>query len=288
MPFTPSHAVVALPFLRTPLIPAAIAVGAMTPDLPLFVRGMFPGYARTHDFVWLPLTVLMALALLLLWRCVFRPAARELAPRFLSDCFPGEWDQTAAPALRSTFGFAARSGDSPHPGASSKSGSGSGSGSVADSPLRKTALLVLSLVLGVVTHIVWDLFTHEGRAGTELFPILNQAWGPLVGYKWVQHGSSVVALMVLAIAGAIWLQKRPRIQRPRVLTRWVRVSWWLSLPTLLAGALVWGMLVFGPFTDEWTVQHLAYRVLPSASGLFGVATALLCVGVQLAGRRARK
>ena len=40
MPFTPSHAVVALPFLRTPLVPAAIAVGAMTPDLPLFVRGI--------------------------------------------------------------------------------------------------------------------------------------------------------------------------------------------------------------------------------------------------------
>ena len=38
MPFTPSHAVVALPFVRTPLVPAAIAVGAMAPDLPLFVR----------------------------------------------------------------------------------------------------------------------------------------------------------------------------------------------------------------------------------------------------------
>ena len=38
MPLTPSHAVVALPFVRTPLLPAAIAVGAMAPDLPLFLR----------------------------------------------------------------------------------------------------------------------------------------------------------------------------------------------------------------------------------------------------------
>ena len=29
MPFTPSHAVVALPFLRGPIVPAAVAVGAM-------------------------------------------------------------------------------------------------------------------------------------------------------------------------------------------------------------------------------------------------------------------
>ena len=57
MPFTPSHAVVALPFLRTPLVPAAIAVGAMAPDLPLFLRGMPLHYGLTHSLAWLPLTI---------------------------------------------------------------------------------------------------------------------------------------------------------------------------------------------------------------------------------------
>lgn len=33
MPFTPSHVAAALPFLRTPLIPAALVIGTMTPDL---------------------------------------------------------------------------------------------------------------------------------------------------------------------------------------------------------------------------------------------------------------
>ena len=54
MPFTPSHAVVALPFLRTPLVSAAIAVGAMAPDLPLFLRGMPLHYGLTHSLAWLP------------------------------------------------------------------------------------------------------------------------------------------------------------------------------------------------------------------------------------------
>ena len=80
MPFTPSHAVVALPFLRTPLVPAAIAVGAMAPDLPLFVRGLPLHYGLTHSLVWLPLTIVVALVLLLVWRCVLRPAVRELSP----------------------------------------------------------------------------------------------------------------------------------------------------------------------------------------------------------------
>ena len=74
MPFTPSHAVVALPFLRTPLVPAAIAVGAMSPDLPLFLRGMPLHYGMTHSLVWLPLTIADALVLLLVWRCLLRPA----------------------------------------------------------------------------------------------------------------------------------------------------------------------------------------------------------------------
>ena len=108
MPFTPSHAVVALPFVRTPLPPAAIAVGAMTPDLPLFVRGLGPSYVQTHSLVSLPLTLLLALALLLLWRCVLRPASRALAPAWVATRLPGEWDERAGAAFRATFGIRPR------------------------------------------------------------------------------------------------------------------------------------------------------------------------------------
>lgn len=273
MPFTPSHAVVALPFLRTPLIPAAIAVGAMAPDLPLFVRGMLPSYARTHDFAWLPVTTLVALALLLLWRCVLRPVSRELAPRVLGERLPGEWDQGAAATLRTTFGIPAPGSESPN------------TRERGVSRFATTLLLLISLALGVATHIVWDLFTHEGRAGAELFPVLAEFWGPLAGYKWLQHASSVAGLLILAIWAALWFHKQPCIQRKRALPQWVRVCWWLSLPVLLVGAWVWGMLVFGPFTEEWTVQHLAYRVLPPASAIFGCITFALCLGIQHARRR---
>src|SRR5690606_27603774 len=89
MPFTPAHAVIALPFLRTPLLPAAIAVGAMTPDLPLFVRGTPLTYHLTHTNVLL--TALIALVLLLVWWAVLRPAVRELSPRRLAARLPREW-----------------------------------------------------------------------------------------------------------------------------------------------------------------------------------------------------
>ena len=86
MPFTPSHAVVALPFVRTPLLPAAIAIGAMTPDLPLFLRGTPLSYQATHTNV--ALSTAIEFVLLVLWYAPLRPAVRELAPLAVARRLP--------------------------------------------------------------------------------------------------------------------------------------------------------------------------------------------------------
>ena len=65
----------------------------------------------------------------------------------------------------------------------------------------------------------------------------------------------------------------------------MRVAWWLSLPLALALAWGWGLLAYGPLTPEWTVQHLAYRVLPPACAVWAVLTVALCVGILVAKRR---
>ena len=163
MPFTPSHAVVALPFVRTPLVPAAIAVGAMTPDLPLFVRVSPLGYGRTHD-----LRVAAgdgAARPRAAARVALRAASggAELSPRWLAGRLPAEWDRGAAGALRETLGVRTMRA----PGRPQRR-------SVS---WRAVVLLVVSLALGVASHIVWDLFTHEGRGGVDLFPALAEQWG---------------------------------------------------------------------------------------------------------------
>ncbi|MET0411496.1 MAG: DUF4184 family protein [Polyangiaceae bacterium] len=261
MPFTPSHAVVALPFVRTPLVPAAIAIGAMTPDLPLFVRGTPLQYGRTHDLAWLPVTVLVALALLVVWRCILRPAVRELAPRWLAARLPGEWDAGARASWRETF------------------------------PPRASALLLLvaSLAIGVVSHIVWDLFTHEARWGVELFPLLDADWGPLTGYKWLQHGSSVVGLAVIGVWMLMWLARRaPVTPRTRVVPDTVRWVWWFSLPVILIVAWFALLPLYGGFDEHFGPAHLAYRVLPPACALWGALTVVLCLVVQARARGARR
>ncbi len=257
MPFTPSHAVVALPFLRTRLVPAAIAIGAMTPDLPLFVRGMWPGYGLTHDFAWLPVTVVVAFVLLLVWRCVLRPAARELLPRPVAERLPVGWDAGARTALRESVGGG----------------------------IIGILWLVLSLALGVASHIAWDLFTHEGRVGEQLFPALAGQWGPFTGAKWLQHASSAFGLLVLAIFAAVWLSRRAPAPVRRAIPDAARWVWWFSLPVALVVASVIALAVNGGFDAEYTTTHLIYGVLTKVAAVWAALTLALALFVQA--RRAR-
>ncbi len=267
MPFTPSHAVVALPFIRTPLVPAAIAIGAMAPDLPLFVRGLPLHYGRTHDLAWVPVTVALALLLLLVWRAVLRPAVRELSPAWLAARLPGEWDRGAAVGVRETLALTAVRGE----------------GTERRWRVEWTGmlLLVVSLLIGVVSHIVWDLFTHEGRWGVVLLPSIGDEWGPLPGFKWLQHGSSVLGLVIIGVWALLWLRRRnaaPRVER--VLPVAARWAWWVSLPVVLVAAWALGLALMGPLDPGFTVAHLAYRVLPPACALWGALTVGLCLVVQ--------
>lgn len=252
MPFTPSHAVVALPFARTvPGLAAAVAAGAMTPDLPLFVRGTPLSYGITHSWAWIPLTAVVAGILLLVWWLLIRPAVRELSPRPIAERLPGEWD----------------------------------GGLRVERPAIRIPILVLGLAFGVATHILWDSFTHEGRSGVTAFD-LEAMWGPLPGYKWLQYGSSAVGLLILALAGAVWLSRRTPHAAVRVLPDAVRIAWWLSLPAILVLAWILGWIALGPFTADFTPQHLAYRVLPPAVAVWVVPSLALCALVPFRRRAA--
>lgn len=252
MPFTPSHALVALPFVRTSLVPAAIAIGAMTPDLPLFVRGVGLGYGFTHSYANVVWTGIIAFALFLIWRSVLRPAVPELAPTWLARRLPAEWAESGLVSLRRAVGVGASR--------------------------WYPVLLAVSLLLGVVSHILWDSFTHEGRWGVDVLPILDERWGPFTGFKWLQYGSGLIALVIIAVWAVLRVSAfAPRDSVLRVFPAGVRISWWISLPVILLTAWLVGVVAYGPITAEFTVPHLTYRVLPPACAIWGALTLMLCL-----------
>ncbi len=233
----------------------------MTPDLPLFLRGFGVTYSFTHTYANIVWTTVIALGLFLLWRVVLRPSATELSPQWLGRRLPVEWNAYGAGALNDALGLARR--------------------------WTYGLWLAASLLIGVLSHILWDAFTHEGRLGLQLIPALDEWWGPMQGYKWLQHGSSVVALLILGVCALLWLRRaEPRPANVLWLRPWVRIVWWLSLPIILTAAWIIGYMRFGPLTAEFTLQHLAYRTLPAACGIWAMLTLVLCVVIAtVRGRR---
>jgi hypothetical protein len=181
VPFTPTHVAAVVPFWpwRRWLPFAALATGAMIPDVPLF----FPviDYAQTHSVVgvW---TVCLPLGMtaFLLFESVVRRPLTALLPRWVESRLPAESSLPTQPRF--------------------------------DLYARYFAGVALAIVMGATTHVAWDAFTHEGRWGTEMVPALNASAEigalRLPGYKLFQYGSTLVGLPMLAGLAAWELQRR--------------------------------------------------------------------------------
>lgn len=184
MPLTIAHPVAVLP-LRRPLgrlgVPAALVVGSIMPDLPLFLP---LGLSRnaTHSalgILWfcLPAGVL---AYLLYDRVLDRPL-RALMPEALQRRL-------------------ARVGRAARP------------------PVWSPSVLV-SLLVGAATHSGWDAFTHGGSAGVEWFPVLETRLFTVSGYtayvfSVLQHGSSALGTILLAFWSWRWYLRAPQADAP--------------------------------------------------------------------------
>lgn len=216
MPFTPAHAAAALPFRRVRALPFdALVVGTMVPDLPLFVS-FAPNYVWTHSRIFsLPVCLPWGIGLFLLARFAW-PSTVWLLPEWWRSRVPER-----APAWRDT----------------------------------QWGSVCAALAIGIVTHLLWDSFTHEDRWGVHVLAFLSRTWlpvtpiGALPGYKVLQYACSVLGLGLVARAARAALRQRmPRaVEQSRAATR-MRIAIW-SL-----------VLAFGPLLSLVRAYAHARRV----------------------------
>lgn len=198
MPFTPTHIVAVLPFwpLRRVVPFSAFAMGAMIPDLPLF----FPivNYAQAHSPVGLfSICLPLGMGGFFLFELVLRKPIIAILPMCLASRL------------------------SPKPNIPTQA--------VLGTQLRYIIVVAFTVVVGAGTHQIWDAFTHKGRWGSQLMPILNSSIAiggfHVPGYKALQYGSTFIGLPLLAWLTAIELNRTmPMFRRGTLPSQWKLVA----------------------------------------------------------------
>lgn len=246
MPFTPSHVAAVLPFARTPLLPSALVIGSIAPDLFFYVP--LP-ISRNFTHSWLGVvTVDLVFGILafVLWQVAFRTPLVDYAPL------------SARQRIATIPWFGIRSPRLSWP--------------------RWAILLIASVLLGTITHIVWDSFTHPDWVTYQL-PWLLTRWGFLPVYEWGQYGGSAVGAGVLVVWAIAWWRRTPRASAaPSRISRRVRYLFWVT--TLGAGLLV-AVIMWIPGAILRSVSLLSSALL-FQTVTSGIAAAGLTAAVWIA------
>jgi hypothetical protein len=259
MPFTVSHIAAVLPVYR-PLTRAhvftAAVIGSMAPDFGLLVPGFVARY-QTHSLVGL-FAFCLPVGLTVYWLTLLliRPAMIEVVP-------DGAYLRLqAAPAPASIR--------------------------------RLSAWLYAgaALLLGAATHLIWDAFTHEDARGVRMFPLLTDYGLEMGGhalhlYRWLQYGSSVFGLAVVAAALVVWLRHAPAPREPpaRRFSPPERLAWLCVYLLPLVLAMAWFLWRGRPAGQSSLESGTALGAL-AIVGMRSAAASLLLVSALIRTRLA--
>lgn len=253
MPFTLSHAAAVLPAVRTdgtgrgPLVPAVLVAGSFAPDLTYYAASAVSGAMEfgdvTHSFAGVfTVDVVLTWALVGLWLLVREPLVALLPPS--RQARPAALLRCGAPPARVRPELVAR--------------------------------WYVSAVLGSLTHVVWDAFTHLDRWGMRLFPVLGEeiAGSPL--YWYLQYGGSAVAAAVIAVFVTVALRRTPGDVRPVAVPVLSARDRWVAAVALLGCAGVFALLRAVRWWSYWGSRAKPWELIPTLC--FGAGAGLV-VGV---------
>ncbi|MFE2065494.1 DUF4184 family protein [Streptomyces sp. NPDC059467] len=249
MPFTLSHAAAVLPAVRGDgtgrgrLVPAVLVAGSFSPDLTYYAASAVPDAMEfgefTHSFTGVfTVDVLFSWALVGLWVLIREPLV-ALLPRARQGRVATVL-RCGTPRARAGVSVAAR--------------------------------WYVCAVLGAITHVVWDAFTHHDRWGTRLIPAIGRDIAGVPLYTLLQYGSSAVGAAVLAVFVVRAVRRAPAGEPVGVPLLSVRDRWWAAAG--IGGcALVAAVQRATRWWAYWGATAKPWELLPTV--LFGAGAGLL-------------
>jgi hypothetical protein len=222
MPFTFAHPAAVIPVqrvLRRRVILSALVIGSMAPDFQNFLP-FEVDRADSHSLAgmfWFSLPV--GLAMYLVFHLLLKKPLCALLPPAIGARFT---PMLTRPAL----------------------------------PPASGASVVLSLLLGILTHLAWDALTHYSFVTVDILPVLTMHLFSVRGYhvylyKLLQHASTVAGALLLWHWSRQWLRHAPIIVPPSVSLprrqRHVTIGLLLAAPPLIGCARA---------THTWAVSYV--------------------------------
>ena len=262
MPFTPAHPAAVLPLRdRFPrILPwSALVIGSVVPDFEYFFLGRV--HAGSHSLPGLLRFCLpVGLSAWLLFHALLKRPILDLLPR-------GEKARLWPLAARRT-----------------------------DWSPATILAAGLAVLVGAASHLLWDAFTHAGQWGTEIMPVLSRTLLSFRGYDFtvfrlLQHGSTVVGLLLLANAYRRWRDSHPPIQNVPCLEHgWKTAAWILIIGVPLIAALFRALAGAPTVTDLGSLRPFVWLFVTSGLSFVLVAVLLysLIASISVTGRLRRR
>ena len=253
MPFTISHAAGVLPFARFLgrwRVLSALVIGSMAPDFGLFLPWQLPRF-ETHSAAAL-LTFSLPAGLIVYW--IFQRLIKTALRQVLPD---DAYDRSLRYAPIADIASA-----------------------------RQWLIAACGVLIGAVTHLVWDAFTHEGARGVRMLPAIDEwfvevAGHELAGPRFLQDLSSLLGLIV--VAWFLWRSLRNQgtpLAAPRRLQASER-RFWRWAYALTAIAVVAADLMLTRWTDSHPLGITHSAGDAAIASLRGLAASLFCVSLCL-------
>lgn len=173
MPNPIAHPAAAIPFTRVGLVLSALVAGSLSPDFGYFIDWYGPFYMYTIPGL-IFFDVPVGLAILWLFHTFIKWPVLSLLPIRLQR-------RLFKPAQGFSFG-----------------------------PFKRFLLIILSVLVGSITHVVWDSFTHAYGWTVEQFAFLSIRIGGTPLYSILQDLGSLVGIVVLIYWFARWLPTAPQ------------------------------------------------------------------------------
>ena len=253
MPFTLAHPAAAIPLRRllggSGLL-SALIIGSLTPDFAYFVPwtvNLMEARGGTHSLLGL---LWFCLPVGLITYVAFHILVKEPATALL----PERIAQRLWPLVDREPGL----------------------------PRASVWAVVLSLMVGALTHPLWDAFTHFGGPAMDMLPFLNTAVGQVFGqtvrvYNVLQHASTIGGLGLLAWWTMRWVRAAPApdLPGPRLAPRIRTVLLLTVLMLTAAGAVLGGWRAARVGQGWWAVETFVWHGAVSGMGAFGLSLVLL-------------